>query len=571
MPGALMRMRIVLRRIGVRALLRWAVRWLRLRLKIATVLRPRLQRQLRHVDNSNGRTFRVLVPLLETSHYQYHQVLILAKALQLRGADVRVLLCDGVLPGCELKNSRNARELDPCLNCRLNRQHLVPLYGLPVTYLSEFTDAVEFGELQRQADRIAEAYPAEHIVRGMNIIPAVNESVTRYYFGGDPPTRSDLKRVQSQHIASCLLGLHVAEQFSMGWNPDVVLNNMDVYSGWQPYFDHFHRSNRARTITVSITQFNYNSVVLNSGALYKSRARFEQYMGHRAHRPLNDVERRELEEFLSARKEGRSAIFADLGFFGTDKDRKFDFATGKRNIFLFANVAWDVGISGGDGLYASVIEWVIRTAQMIVAEPDCVLYIKPHPAEVFDTTASAKGVADHVREAFGGRLADNVRIIEPQWRINTYSLFQHIDVAVVFNGTLGIELALDGIPTIGTGQLPYSDLGFVTTPKSEAEYRELLRGGTELPAPDVQAAREFAYFYFVRACIPWTLTERAYGDDFRGFTFPSVDEIRPGRDAILDHLCEWIFDPTGVVLEAWPEQPAGVGSSRDDPWPQAAP
>src|SRR6185312_10641542 len=82
-----------------------ATRWLRLWLAFNLRLKRRLKRQLtgRGAHGSRADGPRVLVPLIETSHYQYLQVLILAKALQMRGAHVRVLICGQSLEGCEIK------------------------------------------------------------------------------------------------------------------------------------------------------------------------------------------------------------------------------------------------------------------------------------------------------------------------------------------------------------------------------------------------------------------------------------------------------------------------------------
>ena len=38
------------------------------------------------------------------NEFLYHQILILAKALQKRGANVTILICDSFLKGCEIKS-----------------------------------------------------------------------------------------------------------------------------------------------------------------------------------------------------------------------------------------------------------------------------------------------------------------------------------------------------------------------------------------------------------------------------------------------------------------------------------
>src|SRR3954462_12172794 len=101
------------------------VRLLRLWAKFHFTLRSRLARQLSRratpeTFRSGSARPRVLVPVIETSHYQHLQVLIVAKALQLRGADVKVVICGQALDGCEIRTVRNADVADPCLSCRFH-------------------------------------------------------------------------------------------------------------------------------------------------------------------------------------------------------------------------------------------------------------------------------------------------------------------------------------------------------------------------------------------------------------------------------------------------------------------
>lgn len=51
--------------------------------------------------------------------------------------------------------------------------------------------------------------------------------------------------------------------------------------------------------------------------------------------------------------------------------------------------------------------------------------------------------------------------------------------------------------------------------------------------------------------IPWSLTKSAYGDDFNGFTFDSLNDLEFGKDKILDHLCNSILKPEETVIESW--------------------
>ena len=100
-------------------------RYIRLWILNNFILLPNLKKQLK--NPSKKKKFQnnspvIFVPLLETNHYQYYQLLILCKSLELRGCKIKLLLCDSFLPGCEIKNVVNDNK-NPCLECNFNRKN----------------------------------------------------------------------------------------------------------------------------------------------------------------------------------------------------------------------------------------------------------------------------------------------------------------------------------------------------------------------------------------------------------------------------------------------------------------
>jgi hypothetical protein len=61
----------------------------------------------------------------------------------------------------------------------------------------------------------------------------------------------------------------------------------------------------------------------------------------------------------------------------------------------------------------------------------------------------------------------------------------------------------------------------------------------------------FAYFYFIRSLIPWTLTETTYSNNFMGYNLYSLYDIEPGNNLNFDHLCNCILDKDNTVPEMW--------------------
>lgn len=257
----------------------WLGRLLRLELHYLRHLKPTLSKQLaptkprRHRRDSSPR---ILVPLIETSHYQFYQVLALAKALEARGAQTRVLLCGSRLNGCEIKSVRGPKT-DPCLTCRFTHTRIVPLFGLEVVELSDYISEDTVRSLRAKAEYLSNNYPREFFHEGIDIIPMTTDSVIRYYYGAipDESTRA-LQLVRSQHLETSMIGIEVARSIFRAWPPDCLLANMNVYSAWEPYF-RFFALHGIKTNLISLSPLDYSGVVLNRMDLYTSNVRFTKW------------------------------------------------------------------------------------------------------------------------------------------------------------------------------------------------------------------------------------------------------------------------------------------------------
>ena len=517
------------------------------------MLRPRLRRQLSWAAvpvATPPSQARVLLPLIQTSHYQYYQVLALAKALQLRGAAVRILICDSTLDGCELKNSRR-RDRDPCLTCRHNARDLVGLFGLDVVLLSDLITDTQTPRLREYAANLASEYPPEHEYKGVEIIRMTNESVVRHYYGSVPSTGSpDLRSVRERYLYSALVGVDVAENQHREWAPTALMNDMAVYADWAPYTQYFAQRGIPYNL-VSMAPFDLSAVMLNYEELYSGTERFERWRSTRETRPLGEIEQRELNAFVAERFSAGGGFEQTLEWFGGDARHLLSqIDRSKRNVFLFSNLTWDVGINYDGALYEDVIAWVLDSVRVLAEHPGTHLYVKTHPEESYGSAHSERGVEAAIREHFG-ELPSNVTIIPPELKIRPYDLFQFIDLGVVYNSTIGLEMMLKDIPVVVAGKAPYGGHGLSTEPRTTAEYADVLRGRVEPARADPRLIELYAYFYFIKSQRPWRLTKQVYFDDFSGFAFDRLDDLLPGKDPYLDHLCRCILEPERTVVEAW--------------------
>ena len=535
----------------------WLYRILVLKLNYHFVLKSRLQKNLNSVNdiipkNNTCKKHRILVPIIETSHYSFYQILIVAKALELRGHEVKLMLCGSSLDGCEIKSVRNSLT-DPCLTCRFNKNNVIPFFKFDKNVLTDFLEPSDRNEIEKIADDIVVKYPDKYYFKGVEIIGMTNDSVTRYFYGGVPNEGSkELSVIRRRFLVTAMIGVIVSFRIDKQWSPTIIFNSMNVYSDWNPYYSYF-KIKGIQLNTLSISQFNYNSQLLNYSDLFSSSERFIKWLEARNFNELDELETIEITRFLNERFAGKAQVFKQYDFFenSTTMSKYFIVDRSKRNIFLFSNVFWDVGINNDSALYTNVIDWVLDSIEIVANNSSCHLYIKPHPAEKYDSGAtSIKGVIDYVFERFG-TLPSNVTIIYPEFKLNTYQLFPLVDLGLVYNGTLGIEMMVNDIQVVSCGKGPYNGSGLVIEPSSKSEYSKVLLNPVDFQKPNKKMGLLFAYFYFIKTLIPWNLTKKAYGDNFDGYSIDSLNNLLPGNDRYLDHLCNCILNPDKTVIENW--------------------
>ena len=150
-------------------------------LRLKVLIKPAVRRAVRDSSGlseelrEEGRPL-VIVPLLETNHYQHIHVLLMAKAFERRGYRVLVIACDEYLPACELKSCRNENDRAPCRICTMNRQEMTGSFGLEVILLSDILSSTpDVPELGKDVLR-------KYSLRTDVIDLIVEDSTTRYFY-----------------------------------------------------------------------------------------------------------------------------------------------------------------------------------------------------------------------------------------------------------------------------------------------------------------------------------------------------------------------------------------------------
>jgi hypothetical protein len=262
--------------------------------------------------------------------------------------------------------------------------------------------------------------------------------------------------------------------------------------------------------------------------------------------PLNEAQINQLRDLYAARVDAKtwknfSRQWQETPTEGGASVRKRLNLDDRPVILLATNVLGDSLTLGRQVFSKTMAEWVEKTVRYFAERKDVQLVIRVHPGEVLTHGTSMVTVI----KAALGEVPDHIRLIEPQEKINTYDILDITDLGLVYSTTVGLEMAMRGIPVIIAGQTHYRNRGFTSDPETWEAYFSMLDeklgdlDSAQLTQQQIELAWRYAYlFFFVfPKPFPWHLLnfkediktrpvayvlgeqgERKYGETFENLT-----------------------------------------------------
>jgi hypothetical protein len=176
---------------------------------------------------------------------------------------------------------------------------------------------------------------------------------------------------------------------------------------------------------------------------------------------------------------------------------------------LAANVIGDSLTLDRQMFSNNMTEWLERTVQYIAERSDLQLVVRIHPGERHTKGPSVTAI---VKQALPS-IPENIRLIGADEKINTYDLVEIADLGLVYTTTVGLEMAMSGVPVVVIGQTHYREKGFTLDPRSWEDYFSLLdrfaqdQQSFNLTREQVDLAWQYAYNFFFEypAPFPWPM------------------------------------------------------------------
>ena len=183
---------------------------------------------------------------------------------------------------------------------------------------------------------------------------------------------------------------------------------------------------------------------------------------------------------------------------GGEKVRQALSLDGRPVVLLATNVIGDSLTLGRQVFSDSMTDWLKRTVQFFAGRPDVQFVIRIHPGELITKGPSVAGVVNQVLP----NLPEHIHLVEADAQVNTYDIVEIADLGLVYTTTVGMEMAMSGVPVIVVGNTHYRGKGFTLDPASWDDYFKTLEQVLAAPddyrleQPQVERAWHYAYRFF---------------------------------------------------------------------------
>lgn len=156
---------------------------------------------------------------------------------------------------------------------------------------------------------------------------------------------------------------------------------------------------------------------------------------------------------------------------------------GKKIICAFGKVPVDLSVPyDGGPAHQDMSDWITHTVKICSEHKDIVLFVKPHPHEIRPEISLdlVEGFEDLIKTIPG----DNVHTLGHK-DINGHALAPYLDLALLYNGSSGLELAAQGVPVIMASHFGRLDYPVeLLYPESREQYAEFIKSLNYTPPSD---------------------------------------------------------------------------------------
>ena len=300
-------------------------------------------------------------------------------------------------------------------------------------------------------------------------------STKRFYETGSSDITGEHKSYYQSCLRNCAVSRAVARYVVEVIQPDLYVTSHGIYSVWGPAFKAVREAGIPALVpncdSTSMGGFRIIDEIQQRMSVCSDWQVFQRGL------PNDGVAAQEGAKVFENRFSYKVTDVREYYPEGPEKQSKFlaNLPEDKVIFGMFPNVVWDGDVPERNIIFDNVLEWCATTIETIRATPHH-LCIRFHPSETTRMKGSMR-LQDLLREKIPDLAAiSNLTLIPSSEPIDTYWLAEkHIDVGLIYDGTLSLELTYMGIPVIACTNGLFTIDDVVFKPKTLADYRDFLR------------------------------------------------------------------------------------------------
>lgn len=476
----------------------WAILWI-FRAKI-------IFRKIKHKPKNSN--FTIIIPAIRTiptTNLVYFDA-IFGHAFQKLGCQVKMIYCDGFLNSCDADTvSRNQKS--QCFLCKKFGRFVKKTLGLDCFSFNQYILQSEVGKIKNKVERLKKEEFFNYKYLGVNVGAHARASTVRFFLSGkinlDNPQEEIIFR---KKLVYAMIMTKIAQEVYFKEKPKLIFTLHGIYSTWGPFFDYFQNKN-IDGVVYSCSAIRFGRFLFSRNGMewdFTNNKSWEDFKKN----PLSQKEKLHIDSFLKNRFQGGVAdqLMYEKKFNNFSKDKMLRLLSDKkykRRYVLYSNLAWDACLGGRESsVFNDIFSWIDETIIFFKKKPDYQLIIKPHPAELI-WEKGTKGIINYII-ANHPDLPKNIIVLKSNVSLRAYDLITPKTICLVFNGTIGLEMASQGVPVLTVGGIHYKDAGIVYKINTLEKYLSLLDNPQKIilfAIANKEMAKKYAYFYIFKQLI----------------------------------------------------------------------
>lgn len=381
-----------------------------------------------------------------------------ASQLKSQGHEVYMVICD-YLPYSEREIISNQNVLSYKL-CSQRTQRYCEAYGLKYLKMSDFLDLNDKNDARLISQKNIK-YLVNYQLDNINF-GELSKRNHAHYYKGDLPLEGKYEVFYRKIFESSLL-IHKAfsKIFKIYNDFDLISANGKFIQTAIPLKMNKNLGNNFYTYEV----FGQgNGVILDKNKISLEQ-RLDDVWNELKLFPLSKKEKEKLYHSFKLQEKSLSSPFQlwnkDIISHKNIIKKKLGIDKTKKILVCYTHVYWDSTHMGLKAVSKDMMSWIEQMINFVALNDKFQLIIRSHPGEtkVPNALKASLTIKDSLNLRFK-KIPPNVKIISSKSNISSYMLAEMADANLVWNSTIGLELALKGLKPFVVADAYYSKKGF---------------------------------------------------------------------------------------------------------------